>query len=81
MTKRESGWYRVWSAENENPKIRRYYAHDFTWIENNSRDGSMMEVGDNFYWKIDPQMVMTVSGEMVYHNNEHNPLYNTQQEG
>lgn len=78
---RESGWYRVWIVEGENPKIRRYYAHDFTWIESDSRDGSMIEVGDNFYWKIDPQMVMTPSGEMVYHNQEHNPVYNTKQEG
>lgn len=81
MTKRESGWYRVWVRGGEHPKLARYFAHDFTWIERSIYDGSVMQAGDNFYHKIDPQMVMTPSGEIVYHNTEHNPVYNTSQEG
>lgn len=81
MSKRESGWYRVWVRDGENPKLTRYFAHDFTWIERSIYDGSVMEVGDNFYHKIDPQMVMTPEGQIVYNQPAHDPLYNTKQEG
>lgn len=78
MSKRESGWYRVCSDH-------------FSWelLRFDAKSG-LFRVDDDWMDEdlllklnvvIDPKMVMTLSGEIVYHNNEHNPLYNTQQEG
>lgn len=83
MTKRKSGWYRVWVHENEtrsrflltNPCIMKWNSEDELF------HAEYWSYRAQDFYKIDPQMVMTTSGEIVYHNNEHNPLYNTQQDG
>ncbi|MGL5488638.1 MAG: hypothetical protein ACRDC6_20435 [Shewanella sp.] len=77
MTKRESGWYRVWYNEGDEPWLA-LYDHVF-----NSWSAPYSDCGyssDEFH-KIDPQMVMTPSGQIVYNQPAHDPLYNTKQEG
>lgn len=78
---RDSGWYRVWLHENKskflstNPCLMKW--------------DSVSEVFNSEYWtykesdvhKIDPQMVMTTDGRIVYNQSAHDPLYNTKQEG
>lgn len=81
MSKRESGWYLVWVNIGDEPVLRRYYADEPTWIDCAYCDGEMIEVDDNFYDKIDPQMVMTPEGQIVYNQPAHDPLYNTKREG
>lgn len=76
MTKRESGWYRVKIGEGGLWEIAEYFSGSNHW-EMTNYDGAWSDIELH---EIDPQMVMTVSGEMVYHNQQ-DPLYNTQQEG
>ncbi|AUM58673.1 hypothetical protein phiP47_045 [Plesiomonas phage phiP4-7] len=75
MTERESGWYRA---------VVRYGSWQlFEWDANEGwvTDCGLIKYHDDDFSEIDPQMVMTPSGEMVYHRSEHDPLYNTSQEG
>ncbi|MGL4468542.1 MAG: hypothetical protein ACRCUK_13765 [Plesiomonas shigelloides] len=74
MTKRESGWYRVF-INSDRPQLM-LYADGF-WID----DGVYGLFEDEDVAEIDPQMVMTPSGQIVYNQPAHDPLYNTKQEG
>ncbi|MGL4927996.1 MAG: hypothetical protein ACRC4K_14605 [Plesiomonas shigelloides] len=75
MSKRESGWYRVvmWGSvkhfvfefDAENGWVDAYGDPTYT-------DNDFAEIGD---------MVMTPSGQIVYNQPAHDPLYNTKQEG
>lgn len=79
MTKRESGWYRVWDKNYCKWELLKFDAESNLWTVGDDcfSDSTLLLAGD----VIDPKMVMTLSGEIVYHRNEHNPLYNTQQDG
>lgn len=76
MTKRESGWYRVKFHHDDEPQIVFYDAEHYCFRIVGCSD----EVSGN-YAEIDPQMVMTPSGQIVYNQPAHDPLYNTKQEG
>lgn len=74
MSKRESGWYRV---------VVRYGAWQlFEWTDEGwVTDCGLIKYYDDDFSEIDPQMVMTPSGQIVYNQPAHDPLYNTKQEG
>lgn len=84
MTKRADGWYRVWIHENKskskfiltNPCLMKWDS------ETESFNSEYWSYKDQDLHKIDPKMVMSIEGELVYHqHNKHDPLYNTKQEG
>lgn len=77
MTKRKSGWYRVQVSMHGAHELAEYYKISETW----QLKGTEREYVDSQFYFIDPQMVMTLSGELVYHRNEHDQLYNTKHEG
>lgn len=75
--KRESGWYRI--------KYKNYQVDGYGEIEGNyevvlynsehncfyipDEYGNTIDVQDEYFAYVDPQMVMTTSGEVIYHNN------------
>ncbi|MGL5727373.1 MAG: hypothetical protein ACRCYD_05905 [Plesiomonas sp.] len=73
MTKRESGWYRVTIKGHCEYELAMYI--DNHWLMN----GAELPFYD-YELDVDPQMVMTPEGEIVYHTVQHDPLYNTAQE-
>lgn len=77
MSKRESGWYRVWINESAIPLIGIYDRQKDEWGFPYA-DGTYLEDG---LYKIDPKMVMTLSGQIVYNQPAHDTMYNTKQEG
>lgn len=78
MIKRESGWYRVCS-EHFSWELLKFDAESGLFrVDDGWMDGELLlKLGV----VIDPKMVMNLSGEIVYHHKEHDPLYNTSQEG
>ncbi|MGL4600254.1 MAG: hypothetical protein ACRCVE_01855 [Plesiomonas sp.] len=103
MNKRESGWYRVWNSACEGVMLMEWDAAINEWcVYDANKDEHLYQ--DGVVTCIDPQMVMTPSGQIVYNQpaepterakaaverynnpnswnvNEHDPLYNTKQEG
>ncbi|MGL5282004.1 MAG: hypothetical protein ACRC8W_09725 [Plesiomonas shigelloides] len=75
VTNRDSGWYRIWVFGFHIPRLCLWDGISSCWHV----DGK--KVPDKNVIKVDMPMVMTPSGELVYHLNEHDPLYNTKQEG
>ncbi|MGL5726282.1 MAG: hypothetical protein ACRCYD_00285 [Plesiomonas sp.] len=70
---RKSGWYRVKSKYTGEWELAMHI--DNMWL--------MLGAELPFYdheLDIDPQMIMTPNGEIVYHTAQHDPLYNTAQE-
>ncbi|MGL4752519.1 MAG: hypothetical protein ACRCXB_08905 [Aeromonadaceae bacterium] len=77
MSKLESGWYRVWFSGCENPVIMLWNGVGGYW-----QDGfDVYHEDDEEIGDFDPKMVMTPSGQIVYNQPAHDPLYNTKQEG
>ncbi|MGL5726586.1 MAG: hypothetical protein ACRCYD_01870 [Plesiomonas sp.] len=74
---RESGWYRVKFLSDDDWEFALYFSDYFFWIT----AGDAGEWRDYDFHEIDPKMVMTPAGEIVYHSAEHDPVYNTKQEG
>ncbi|MGL5669082.1 MAG: hypothetical protein ACRDD9_23515 [Shewanella sp.] len=74
---RESGWYRVKIGVNGCWELAEYFSGGKYW-EVTNYDGSWSDIEFN---DIDPQMVMTPEGQIVYNQQAHDPLYNTKQEG
>lgn len=70
---RESGWYKIKFNSSGEPEIA--YHTNGKWLI----VGSDIDLGEHDIEVI--CKVMTVSGELVYHNAEHDPVYNTKQEG
>lgn len=66
MSKRESGWYRVFVGFNE-PELVKW--SDDCWHVADF-NGEVKELIDDEVRNIDPKMVMTISGEIVYHVND-----------
>ncbi|MGL5529071.1 MAG: hypothetical protein ACRDCI_12000 [Plesiomonas shigelloides] len=79
MTKRESGWYRVFVSWTENAVLMEWDAHTQRWFGYGYYDGDSFEDGD--VQCHDEEMIMTPSGQIVYNQPAHDPLYNTKQEG
>ncbi|MGL5282542.1 MAG: hypothetical protein ACRC8W_12485 [Plesiomonas shigelloides] len=77
MTKRESGWYRVELAADGDWSMAQYFSGVKFWIV--TSDCNIWF--DRDFHRIDPKMVMTPSGQIVYNQPAHDPLYNTKQEG
>ncbi|MGL5727258.1 MAG: hypothetical protein ACRCYD_05320 [Plesiomonas sp.] len=83
MTKRESGWYRVKHKDTEwsegGHELVEYVSERGCFLAPDNFC-EMDSVHDDYFEYVDPQMVMTPEGEIVYHNAQHDPLYNTAQE-
>lgn len=76
MINRKPGWYRI-CIELAGSWMLARWMPEMEWrIGPNQGNFHDFEI-----YKIDERMVMTLSGELVYHRNEHDPLYNTKQEG
>lgn len=76
MINRKAGWYRIRIRFADDWMLARW-THEREWrIGPNQGNFHDFEI-----YKIDERMVMNLSGEIVYHRNEHDPLYNTSQEG
>lgn len=73
---RKNGWYRVKFVTDGDWELAQYISDKECWFV--TAEGGLWF--DNEFHKIDPQMVMTPTGEIVYHNAQHDPLYNTAQE-
>lgn len=77
MRKRDSGWYRVKLGMHDDFELALYDA--------NTKEFHTVLVefnfGDQDFHEIDEKMVMTLSGGLVYRSGEHDPGYNTKQEG
>lgn len=75
MTKRESGWYRVMPPNGE-WEVARYSSNDDGWCVSGDvdlwYDCSFIEIGP---------MVMTLDGELCAGGAQHDPVFNTKQEG
>ncbi|MGL5283958.1 MAG: hypothetical protein ACRC8W_19835 [Plesiomonas shigelloides] len=71
---RKNGWYRVRFDDDEGWILVNYNPISDIWCS-----GAVVYWEEDFA-EIDPQMVMTPNGEIVYHNAQHDPLYNTAQE-
>ncbi|MGL5281067.1 MAG: hypothetical protein ACRC8W_04810 [Plesiomonas shigelloides] len=70
---RESGWYRVKHKNSKVTEVALCYNGFWSFVGTQRQP----EEGEIYVY----EMIMTLSGEMVYHNAEHNPVYNTKQEG
>lgn len=68
VTKRKSGWYRVFVGAYHRPAILYYDSRCQVWEINGNWDALPDE------WQVDPQMVMTSSGELVYNKTVYDPL-------
>lgn len=70
MSNRESGWYRVSVDWCDNSVLMEWDSHTQKWYSSGYYEGDYFEEGD--VQCHDPKMVMTVSGEIVYHQRDHN---------
>lgn len=73
MTERESGWYKIKFNSCGEPEVAFYSNGEWLIV------GSDIKLGDHDVIVI--CKMMTLSGELVYHKTEHDPVYNTKQEG
>lgn len=71
VTKRESGWYRVRFDEEHDFWIAKYSSESDKWLIHGFQYG----MHDKDFVEI-KEMVMTPSGELVYHKAEHDSVYN-----
>lgn len=70
MTKRESGWYLVRFDEEYDFWIAKYSSESDKWLIHGFQYG----MHDKDFVEI-KEMVMTQSGELVYHKAKHDPVY------